>query len=547
MKHRLLCCLLAVIMAAALFPVAALAEADKTFEVSTQEDFLKAVEEINAADTGSFLIRLQADITFEAAETKLVFKKNTVTILGEGHTLTMGDGSSMAVSGTAVMNLGASDYTATLALTSTDDTRCILGVNDEAALNMYDHVTFRDSRSGGQAGGIQLSGSAVFHMYGGTITQCINWASVAGGVFLYGKSSFTMHGGTISDCSGYQGGAVGIQGNASFTMNGGEIKNCTDGLYGGGAISVFGYGASFTMNSGKITGCNGLTSLSLNDDLGGGGIFVYTVDGSVAINGGEISNCYSNYLGGGILIYGGSCAIAEGMKVYNNHAEKAGDDILNYEGSLTLGAVPSGLSLDDCGHAISGWYVDGVQNSEDTPRWNETAADGAPVFLRKHLPESTAITTQLGLKAAHSLYSYTINYYLDGVKQDSLTETGSSTTSTLESIPDKCPADYVLDKIIPSNVTEPVNDAAGSFTVDVYYTATSKPSDPIPSLPLPILPVQPVPTPTPECETPEENVPAAGLPSTGDEDGSAVTTALLILCALCAVAFIAVRKKYVKP
>nr|MDD6335676.1 hypothetical protein [bacterium] len=514
-------------LAFALLPIQAFAGPGTTYEVASAEEFVQALQAINTAESGSFDIVLQEDIAF--TQTILNFRKNTVTIYGNGHSLTMLSGSYIDLASTAVLNLGSPDYTETLLVTSRDDTRTIIGMSASATLNMYPSASVgQNSRSGGQAGGIQMSGNSIFNMYGGVIYDCVNWASVAGGVLVTGKSTFNMYGGKISNCSGYQGGGVGVIDNGTFHMESGEIIDCTDHWLGGGGVNVFGQGASFTMNGGSITGCQADDS-----DYGlGGAVFIYTMNGEIAINGGEIRGNTTVGLGGGICVYNGEVAISQQTKLYDNHAALAGDDFFNYGGVVVLGSVLGGLTLDDCSHAIDGWYVDGILDGTDTARWNALESPESPVYVWQYTPQGTAISTQLALKAAHTVYNYTIHYYIDGQKNDALTECGTVPAVSLLEIPDKCPEGYSLNDILYGQVTQPSDGASGEFEVEVYYNAIP----PIPlapdGTPTPAPISTPLPTPTEPAALPTPtNSPAhidAG-PTTGDNLNLSLWFALLFI------------------
>ena len=402
--RRLFSVMLAAIMLVVIMPMEARAEAT-VFNVGNQDELLSAFNAINAAGSGEFKIYLGDDIEFDKGPDVLNLTgdaEQTITIYGEGHTLSLKK-TSLFVKGSATLNLGSVNYKNSLTICSADSTRSIINLGGNAVLNMYENVTIGGNASfaGGQASGVQLEGNSTFNMYGGTITDCHNWASVAGGVFLDGNSKFIMRNGVISNCSGWQGGGVGVAGNSTFTMEGGEIKDCSDVWYGGGGVNLYAYGASFIMNGGKITGCTGTNKYGY-----GGALFACTVTGEVQINSGEITG-NSAFLGGGILVLSGNVSVADGVKIYNNSASKAGDDIYNNTGSsLTLSKVTSGLKLNGCDHVIDGWYVDGVLNGEKADRWCVNPCvecdENHAVELEFLEGETTIeITTEIALKAAH--------------------------------------------------------------------------------------------------------------------------------------------------
>ena len=82
--------------------------------------------------------------------------------------------------------------------------------------------------------------------------------------------------------------------------------------------------------------------------------------------------------------------------LYNNHAGKGADDIYNGESAtLKFGDTNKEWILDDCNHAIDGWYDD-----TEGSRWN---ADGGESEHHIVLVNSGSKTGMLQIKAAHGL------------------------------------------------------------------------------------------------------------------------------------------------
>ena len=391
---------LALLMVAVMLPVMA-AAADA--EITTEEELRAAVEAMTADD--NVTVRLQNDVTVVG---DLKVKAGTLTILGQGHKLTIkkdDQGCSMVISNGATVNLGTKEGVGkpenNLILTSIDDTSAVINMDGSAVLNMYHGVEIRDSRAGGQAGGVQLIGDkTVFNMYGGMIDNCVNWASVAGGVCIDDGALFNMHDGVIQNCSGWTGGAVSVSGgpaiseylsgSTGFHMYGGTIKDCHDKSLGGGAVCVYtAEPVSFIMDGGTITGC------SADGDGYGGAIFIYTThpDAVIEINKGEITG-NSGVYGGGVFVYEGTVKIADGVALHNNTATKEGDDLYNERGSVTLGKLPAGLKLAACKCDIDGWYHD-----KTGARWSSTKCGGGEDRMEKHT--DTAFADGRALKAAH--------------------------------------------------------------------------------------------------------------------------------------------------
>ncbi len=383
---------LALLMVAVMLPVMA-AAAD--VNITTEAELRAAVSAMKDGD--NVTVRLKNDVTING---DLKVSTGTLTILGQGQKLTMKSGS-MVISNGATVNLGTKEGVGkpenALILISEDDTSAVINMGGSAVLNMYHGVTIKDSRAGGQAGGVQLIGDkTVFNMYGGVIDNCVNWASVAGGVCIDGGALFNMHDGVIQNCSGWAGGAVSVSGgpaigeylsgSTGFHMYGGTIKDCHDKSLGGGAVCAYtAEPVSFIMDGGTITGCNA-------DGEGyGGAIFIYTThpDAVIEINKGEITG-NSGVYGGGVFVYKGTVKIADGVALHNNTATEEGDDLYNESGSVTLGKLPAGLKLAACGCDIDGWYHD-----KTGARWSCEDADQIEKHMEAEFADGRA------LKAAH--------------------------------------------------------------------------------------------------------------------------------------------------
>ena len=104
------------------------------------------------------------------------------------------------------------------------------------------------------------------------------------------------------------------------------------------------------------------------------------------------------------------------------------------------------------GYEFTGWNT--------APNGTGTAYDaGATVRL-------TAGGNDLYAQWKAGTYSYTVEYYIDGVKQDSLTVTAQAAyDAVISTYPDKCPANYRLDK------TEklPLTIGVSGNVIKVYY------------------------------------------------------------------------------
>ena len=136
---------------------------------------------------------------------------------------------------------------------------------------------------------------------------------------------------------------------------------------------------------------------------------VYVGAGTVIINNGSKAS-----YGGGIQNYG-KITVSDGAKLYNNHAQTAGDDIYSTtyveDGAsynppvLTFAPVGENWVLDDCGDPIVGWYQDGSEMLTDTARkrWNGDAAD-ENYYADEYAVGKKAVSDALALKAAHGKF-----------------------------------------------------------------------------------------------------------------------------------------------
>lgn len=422
------CCLLFALL------TAAQAAEPTRYEVNTAAELAEAALAVNAAG-GEAEIVLKADITLSkdtwqaaaglpAGDDALLFTQGTVTLLGEGHSITADAAAhrGINVSDSAVLNLGAPGYAESLTIRGGGGNVVLLsplvGLSGAAVLNVYDGAAIRDTLSPSTPGGVQLSGTAELNMYGGVIENCNNSASVAGGVVVDGAAVFRLCGGTIRGCKGF-GGAVVIGSQGRMELSAGLIEDC-ESLSCGGAILLEGsapiyYGGSaagpvipaLRMTGGTIRNCKAVTPSSHYTAEYGGGVALYAYDAAAELTGGVITGCTAGESGGGVACLFGKVTV-NGCAVYDNTAAKSADDVYNYGGTLTLGALPDGLTLTATEKPIDGWYKDG---NDTNPRWSYLFAN-TPADI---LPQGslTASTQEHTIKAAHGAY-YTVTYDLNG-------------------------------------------------------------------------------------------------------------------------------------
>lgn len=419
------CCLLFALL------TAAQAAEPTRYEVNTAAELVEAALAVNTVG-GEAEIVLKADITLSkdtwqaaqaaaglpAGDDALLFTQGTVTILGEGHSIKADAAAhrGISVSGSAVLNLGAPGYAESLTIRGGGGDAVLLSplvsLSGAAVLNVYDGAALRDTLSLSTPGGVQLSGTAELNMHGGVIENCNNKVSVAGGVVVDGAAVFRLCGGTIRGCTGY-GGAVAIGGQGRMELSAGLIENCESLDYGGAILLVstapihFGGGTAgpvipgLSMTGGTIRGCTAAEY--------GGGVALYAYDAAAELTGGTIAGCTAGESGGGVACLFGKLTV-DGCAVYNNTAAKSADDVYNYGsgGTLTLGALPDGLTLTATGKPINGWYRD---MSGTNRRWSYLF-DNTPAAILTQRP-LTASTQEHTIKAAHGAY-YTVTYDLGG-------------------------------------------------------------------------------------------------------------------------------------
>ena len=237
-------------------PISAFAATPTTIKVGSSSEFDSAVATVNAAPSGEYVIELTDDIQTGGAS---FTSSRPVSIVGNGHTMTLGQRSSISVQSGAQLNLGAADGSDTLKISGgneqSNDVPGLLHI--QGTCNMYPGVTIADRKGNNYFGGGVTVQGGTFHMYGGTIDNC----GITGGSMCYG-------------------GGVGVAYGGSFTMDGGEIKNC------------------FATSPYKWTD-DGMSPLWIAS--AGGGVFV-SGGSSFVMTGGTISNNKANEMGGGVAV-----------------------------------------------------------------------------------------------------------------------------------------------------------------------------------------------------------------------------------------------------
>lgn len=228
-------------------------------------------------------------------------------------------------------------------------------------------------------------------------------------------ADYIVRNGSVADVSGN--GSHGMSAR-NVTIAGSSTVNCIDNGYSGvyftGSLDVDGT-SSLTVNHNAQKGGGGLRAMSSaakghvaagavvevcdnqRNGLENKGTFTFDEGSKLTIMGNhETGN------GGGVYNYAtGTLTLPSDARIYNNHADKSGDDICS-KGSISFGATGADWVLGDCDHAIDGWYDDAA-----TSRWSAHGETKHVVLTQRR-----EIKGAIALKAAHGLVS--VNYEFVG-------------------------------------------------------------------------------------------------------------------------------------
>ena len=223
---------------------------------------------------------------------------------------------------------------------------------------------------------------------GAIISTCNNGYD---GIFNNKHGSFTMEtGANVSACNNSRHGILNND-HGSFTMEtGANVSACNNNSAG-----------IFNTNSGTFT-VEENVDLQVEHNKNSG--IVNNASATLTLLSGSVRyNTTSTWYGGGLRNYS-TATLSDDVQLYNNHAEKGGDDIEN-GGTITFGPTGRGWELDgdpDCYDFIDGWYDD-----YETTRWN-AHGDEADLHMVLVAPVNS-YTGPLSLKAAHgSIGSLTV-------------------------------------------------------------------------------------------------------------------------------------------
>lgn len=213
------------------------------------------------------------------------------------------------------------------------------------------------------------------------------------GIYNDGGIFTIENGANISTCNNSYDGIFNAN-RGTFTMEtGANVSVCNNSRYG---IYNTNSGTSFTVEEN--------VDLQVEHNKNSG--IVNNENATLTLLSGRVRyNTTSSWYGGGLRNYS-TATLSDDVQLYNNHAEKGGDDIENgATATITFGPTGRGWELDgdpDCYDFITGWYDD-----YETTRWN-AHGDEADLHMVLVAPVNS-YTGPLSLKAAHgSIGSLTV-------------------------------------------------------------------------------------------------------------------------------------------
>lgn len=203
------------------------------------------------------------------------------------------------------------------------------------------------------------------------------------GIYNDGGIFTIENGANISTCNNSYDGIFNANRGTFAMETGANVSVCNNSRYG---IYNTNSGTSFTVEEN--------VDLQVEHNKNSG--IVNNENATLTLLSGRVRyNTTSTWYGGGLRNYS-TATLSDDVQLYNNHAEKGGDDIEN-GGTITFGPTGRGWELDgdpDCYDFIDGWYDD-----YETTRWN-AHGDEADLHMVLVAPVAS-YTGPLSLKAAH--------------------------------------------------------------------------------------------------------------------------------------------------
>ena len=231
-----------------------------------------------------------------------------------------------------------------------------------------------------------------------------NKAASGAGIYLYGQNNKVMAELTDSfidnNIASDWGGGIFAYNGAEVKANNTSISNNKGGNAGG--LLVWNNSSAELSNGSKVIG---------NTATKGNGGGVYAINGTVTATDCDITHNTATGNGGGIYGEQRSTIGLRTGALYNNHAGTAGDDMYLNNTTLILRPVGDDWILDDCGHPIDGWYLDGKDARWDADSQKkfvtnlDALLEGTDYMIEKGEDGCYIITigsNALALKAAHN-------------------------------------------------------------------------------------------------------------------------------------------------
>lgn len=203
----------------------------------------------------------------------------------------------------------------------------------------------------------------------------------------------------------HYGGEVRVKDNGTLNMTGNGFGRGLDsvGKYNGATINIVNYFGNakvvFEDNATVKINNNYTRGITNRGEVYVGSKTEIMNNGLVTTNGKMIPQ-----YGGGIYNTG-IMTISKNVKLYNNHARLAGDDIYSI-GTITFNDVSNDWILDDCDHTINGWYDD-----NELARWEAHAEDSSDNYMNQ--VSKGTYSEELSIKAAHDNKGTLVINYVD--------------------------------------------------------------------------------------------------------------------------------------
>ncbi len=222
---------------------------------------------------------------------------------------------------------------------SASATRTPVYLGENTAVNLYSGNITGTGNGKALASVTLAKATAVFNMYGGSITG--GSTTTNGGNVLISAGSFTMYGGTIENGhADKKGGNIALTAaSSSFTMYGGTVSGGEAGTFGGNISANNGAQVLVDGKDALIT--NG-KSTSTTDGQGGGNVHIHKETGKFTLNAGTISNGAA-LSGGNIMMEAGTFEMNGGAitggTAGKNETEQANEET----GEITTIVTYSGI------------------------------------------------------------------------------------------------------------------------------------------------------------------------------------------------------------